>query len=67
MLSNYSLPNILKVIYWVWAFSFPYDYRVLPLPENPTGFTFIGFWTVWLGLGGLLVIPIGEWMKNSKK
>jgi hypothetical protein len=65
--SNNSLPNALKVVYWLWAFSFPYDYRFLPLPEDPSGITFIGYWIIWLGLGGLLVIPFGEWMNKSKK
>ncbi|MDB4683323.1 hypothetical protein OAF05_01555 [bacterium] len=55
------------MVYWLWAFSFPYDYRFLPLPEDPSGITFIGYWIIWLGVGGLLVIPFGEWMNKSKK
>jgi hypothetical protein len=53
-------------LYWVWAFSFPYDYRYLPLPKDPTGLSFIGFWVIWLGVGGLLAIPLGEWIANRK-
>ena len=66
MFSNKSLPNSVKVFYWVWAFSFPYDYQYLPLPEQPTGITFIAFWFVWLGIGGLVVIPLGEWIAERK-
>jgi len=65
--SSQSLPNSVKVFYWVWAFSFPYDYRYLPFPEEPTGLVFIGFWIVWLGVGGLIAIPLGDWIakRNS--
>ena len=66
MFNNHSLPNSVKALYWVWAFSFPYDYRYLPLPKNQTGLSFIGFWVIWLGVGGLLAIPLGEWMANRK-
>ena len=66
MFSNETLPNSVKIFYWIWAFSFPYDYPYLPLPEEPTGVTFIGFWIVWLGIGGLIVIAFGEWITNRK-
>ena len=66
MFSNETLPNSVKIFYWIWAFSFPYDYTYLPLPEEPTGVTFIGFWIVWLGIGGLIVIVLGEWITNRK-
>ena len=66
MFNNHSLPNSVKALYWVWAFSFPYDYRYLPLPKDPTGLSFIGFWFIWLGVGGLLAIPLGEWIANRK-
>ncbi len=67
MFSNETLPNSVKIFYWIWAFSFPYDYPYLPLPEEPTGVTFIGFWIVWLGIGGLIVIVLGEWITKRKK
>jgi hypothetical protein len=64
--NHHSLPNSVKALYWVWAFSFPYDYRYLPLPKDPTGLSFFGFWVIWLGVGGLLAIPLGEWIANRK-
>jgi hypothetical protein len=64
--SNQSLPASVKAFYWVWAFSFPYDYQYLPLPKEPTGLTFIGFWMIWLGFGGLIVIPLGAWIARKK-
>ena len=66
MFNNHSLPNSVKALYWLWAFSFPYDYRYLPLPKDPTGLSFIGFWVIWLGVSGLLAIPLGEWIANKK-
>ncbi len=66
MFTSQSLPNSIKVFYWIWAFSFPYDYKYLPLPENPTGISLIGFWIIWLGVGGLMVVPLGEWMTRKK-
>jgi hypothetical protein len=66
VINHHSLPNSIKALYWVWAFSFPYDYRYLPLPKDPTGLSFIGFWVIWLGVGGLLAIPLGEWIANRK-
>lgn len=66
MFSNETLSNSVKIFYWIWAFSFPYDYTYLPLPEEPTDVTFIGFWIVWLGIGGLIVIVLGEWITNRK-
>ena len=66
MFSHPSLPNSVKACYWVWAFSFPYYYRYLPLPEEPTGLTFIGFWVIWLGVGGLIAIPLGEWVSSKR-
>ena len=66
MFNNHSLPNSIKALYWVWAFSFPYDYRYLPMPKDPMGLSFIGFWFIWLGVGGLLAILLGEWIANRK-
>jgi hypothetical protein len=66
MFSHPSLPNSVKACYWVWAFSFPYDYRYLPLPDEPTGLTFIGFWVIWLGVGGLIAIQLGEWVSRKR-
>ena len=67
MFSNKNLPNSLEVFYLVWAFSFPYDYPYLPLPGDSMGTVFIGLWIVWLGLGGLVVIPLGEWMVKKRQ
>ena len=66
MFSDKSLLNSVKIFYWIWAFSFPYDYPYLHLPEEPTGIIYIGFWMVWLGVGGLSVVAIGEWITNRK-
>ena len=65
MFNNRSFPKLIIAIYWLWAFSFPYVYKYLPLLENPTGTTFIGFWIIWLGVGGLMVVPFGEWMARK--
>ena len=66
MFSDKSFPNSVEIFYWIWAFSFPYDYPNLHLPEEPTGIIYIGIWMVWLGVGGLSVVAIGEWITNRK-